>query len=137
MNETELVFKNRITGKENSPQEWQAALQPGDCYVIECLIGYINTTPFHQPTIYGEIIRTDDLHDLWVLSQRPGYRLVKGYSLKCEDGESGLMCIIDPTRLLTREKFEEARQQGWPNLNPKYKGDETYRLQAEASVYDE
>jgi hypothetical protein len=137
MNETELVFKNRITGEENSPQEWQAALHPGDCYVIECPIGYINTTSFHQPTIYGEIIGTDDPHDLWFLSQRPGYRLVKGYSLNCEDGESGLMCIVDPTRLLTREEFEEARQQGWPNLNLKYKGGNMFSLLTTTPAYEE
>jgi hypothetical protein len=137
MNETKLVFKNRITGEENSPQEWQAALQPGDCYIIECPVGYIDTNPFHQPTIYGEIIGTDDPHDSWVLSQHPGYRLVRGYSVCCEDGESGLMCIVDPTRLLTREEFEEARQQGWPNLNPKYEDKETYPLRAKASVYEE
>jgi len=111
-----MKFQNMITGAEVEAQPWQMALKPGDCYVNESPIaGIIDSdgrkelfsTPRQAaavPTIYCQVL--SEARDVG-----PGFLWVKAYSEFEPRGERGLNCIVDGTRLISREEFEQAIQE--------------------------
>jgi len=102
-----MKFQNMITGEEVEAQAWQMALKPGDCYVNESPIAGIIT-------IDGGAEQFTDLPKIYcqVLSEArdvgKGFLWVKAYSVFEPGGERGLNCIVDGTRLISREEFEKA-----------------------------
>lgn len=91
-------YYNRLTGALVYPYDWQLKLQKGDCYQI--ITEYF-------PAIYGVIL--EPLRDI-------GYYDALGYSTRHPNGTGGVLCIVDPTSLLTRDEFEAARARGWEPL---------------------
>lgn len=106
-----MQFYNMVTGQTIEATEWQMALKVGDFYANEAgIVAYLDAdseeaevldTP---PAIYGEILEADE----------PGYFWVRAYSQWCPEGEFGSFNICEATRQLTKEGFEEARQNDWP-----------------------
>ena len=91
----QTLYYNALTGVQVTPDEWQAKIKKGDHYeiVTECF-----------PTIYGEILEP---------FREKGYYRVHAYSEWCPDGQEGTLCIVEPTRILTRQEFEKARIRQW------------------------
>jgi len=91
-------FFNALTGAAQvAPAEWQLQLKPGDYYVIESFVSSL-------PAIYGQIIKP---------AEEKGFFRVKAYSAWCVEGEEGTLCIVEPTRKLTRAEFEAAQKRNW------------------------
>jgi hypothetical protein len=109
--EAQVPFYNMITGQTISPKPWQEHLRPGDYYMIENpIIGLVSPNrvdaqEVNDAPVYGIIIGAEDCE--------PGYFWVRAYSILCPGGEEGVMCIVDPTRVISREEFETARRNGW------------------------
>ena len=91
----EIYYYNCLTGAEVFPDDWQAKIKKGNHYEI---------VSENFPTIYGVILEP---------FREIGYYRVQSYSAWCVEGELGTVCIVEPTRLLTREEFEYARTQRW------------------------
>ncbi len=91
------LYINALTGFQVAPQPWQKKLKAGDYYEIEPLDG----SAF--PVIYGLILKE-------ICS---GYLWVKAYSIWCVDGEEGSLCIVEPTRRITKEEFDMAQNNNW------------------------
>jgi hypothetical protein len=91
-------YYNRLTGALVYPHEWQWKLRKGDHYQI--ITEYF-------PAIYGVVIEA--LRDI-------GYYTAVGYSTWYPNGTGGVLCIVDPTRLLTQAEFEAAQARGWEPL---------------------
>lgn len=102
-----MKFQNMITGDEVEAQDWQLALKPGDCYVNEQPVAGIIHSDGHteqfrnMPKIYCQVL--SEARDVG-----PGFLWVRAYSQWDPSGEHGLNCIVDGTRLITREEFEQA-----------------------------
>jgi hypothetical protein len=56
------------------------------------------------PTIYGVLLEP---------FREKGYYHVRAYSAWCPGGEEGTLCVVEPTRILTRQEFEHARTRRW------------------------
>jgi hypothetical protein len=95
---SQTAYHNYYTGARVYPYDWQLKLQKGSYYRI--VSEYI-------PTIYGEILE---------FLREPGYFLVRSYSEWCLDGEEGPLRIVEPTRILTQQEFEEARARHWKTV---------------------
>jgi hypothetical protein len=89
-------FFNALTGAHVAPAQWQTKLRSGDYYVIESFTSSL-------PTIYGQILKPAG----------KGFFQVKAYSAWCMEGQEGILCIVEPTRKLTRAEFETAREKNW------------------------
>ncbi len=102
-----MKFQNMITGEDVEPQPWQMALEPGDCYVNESPIAGI-------VTIDGATKQFTDLPEIYclVLSHArdvgPGFLWMRAFSVFEPGGERGLNCIVDGTRPISREEFDQA-----------------------------
>jgi len=85
------TYYNVLTGAQVYPYDWQLKLQKGSYYEIvsECF-----------PTIYGFIFEP---------FREKGYFHVRAYSEWCPGGQEGTLCVVEPTRILTRQEFEAAR----------------------------
>jgi len=95
---SQTAYHNYYTGARVYPYDWQLKLQKG-CYyriVTEC-----------NPTVYGEILET---------LQENGFFLVLAYSESLPDGHKVVQCIVEPTRILTQQEFEEARARRWKTV---------------------
>lgn len=109
-----MKFKHIFTGQWIEPEEWQANLRVGDYYRIDQPVAMLAPTgnpreiqrKFQVPTVYGRLESAEGCP--------PGYFYARGYSQWCPTGEIGLVCIVEPTRQLTQEEFEQARAAGWP-----------------------
>lgn len=95
---TQPSYHNDYTGAQVHPYKWQLKLHKG-CY-------YRIVTEYH-PTVYGQILET--------LSEK-GFFLVLAYSESLPDGHKVVQCIVDPTRILTQQEFEEARARHWKTV---------------------
>lgn len=104
-----MKFINKITNQTVEAQPWQTKLKPGDYYLIKAPIIYLEGETFTGPTIYGQILPS---HEETYLPA--GFHTVRGYSQWAPEGELGLFCIVDASRQLTQDEFEQARAQGWP-----------------------
>ena len=91
----QTYYYNILMGAHVTPDDWQTKIKKGNYYeiVTECF-----------PTIYGEVLEP---------FREKGYYHVRAYSEWCPDGQGGMLCIVDPTRILTREEFEYARTRHW------------------------
>jgi hypothetical protein len=87
---------NSLTGAMLAPANWQSRLKPGDCYIIE------SNTPT-LPSIYGQFLKP----------ARTRYFHAKAYSTWCVEGKEDFLCIVEPTRILTRIEFATAREKNW------------------------
>jgi hypothetical protein len=94
-NRSKQTFYNALTGAHVTPYDWQTKIKKGDHYEIvsECF-----------PTIYGVILEP---------FREVGYYHVRAYSEWCLGGQEGTLCVVEPTRILTQQEFEEARSQYW------------------------
>jgi len=101
-------FLNSLTGEWVTPAEWQSALKVGDYYAIHPARIVLGKQYFPMPSVYGRITSNKGME--------PGYFLVKAYSQLMPEGDVGEICICDPTHLLTKEHFKQAKQAGWPEL---------------------
>ncbi|MCB0207699.1 MAG: hypothetical protein KDJ52_00125 [Anaerolineae bacterium] len=111
-----MNFYNRITGQTVTPEPWQLELKVGDHYIIKQPKFWVGDEVGIAPTCYGEIITNTPEED-----EPPypnGFFLVRAFSQWCPEGELGMFCIIEATRQITKEKFEQARLQGWPTEDP-------------------
>lgn len=92
-------------------QPWQDAIKPGDHYMILHPFmgvssgGEIRTAEYLDFPVFGEILDAEGCE--------PGFFNVCGYSSMCQDGEYGLISILDPTRILTPEEFEAGQDANW------------------------
>lgn len=85
-----MKYQNMMTGDAVEALPWQLALKPGDCYVNE------------QPThIFCQVL--SEARDVG-----PGFVWVRAFSAFEPRGERGLNCIVDGTRLISREEFDQA-----------------------------
>ena len=91
----QTYYYNALTGAQVTPDGWQTKIKKGDYYEIvsECF-----------PTIYGVILEP---------FREIGYYRVRAHSAWCPGGEEGTLCIVEPTRILTRQEFEQARVRRW------------------------
>ena len=79
-------------------QPWQAALEPGDCFVMETEGDFL---------IFGEVLEGSE----------PGrcqhYRFCRCSSVACPEGELGDVHVSAILSVIDRELFEGAREKGW------------------------
>jgi len=68
---------------------------------------YFRIVSEYYPTVYGVILKPFRVI---------GYYSVLVYSEWCLEGEDGCICIVEPTRILTREEFEEAGARHWKTV---------------------
>lgn len=110
-----MQFINIFTAQTVTPAGWQLALKPGDYYciaqpvvaIVDLATGVAENYGLNDvPAVYGRIEKP--------IPNAPGNFWVKAYSQWSPKGESGLMCICDPTHLLTEEEFSQAKANGWP-----------------------
>jgi len=94
-NRKDQTFYNTLTGAQVSPDDWQTKIKKGDHYEI--------VSEFF-PTIYGVILEP---------FREVGYYRVRAYSEWCPGGQEGTLCVVEPTRVLTRQEFESARTHHW------------------------
>jgi hypothetical protein len=92
------AYRNYYTGALVYPYDWQLKLQKGSYYRI---------VSEYYPTIYGVVTEA---------FREPGYYLVLAYSEWSLDGDEGTLRIVEPTRLLTKQEFEEARARHWKTV---------------------
>ncbi len=95
---SQTAYYNHYTGALVYPYDWQLKIQKGD---------YFRIVSEYYPTVYGEIL--DPLREI-------GYYRVRVYSEWCLDGEEGTLRIVEPTRILTQQEFEEARALRWKTV---------------------
>ncbi len=95
----ETYYFNQLLKVEMPPDDWQTKIRKGDYYEIasECFSACI-------PTLYGEVLEP---------FREIGFYHTRVYSAWCLGGEDGVVCIVEPTRMLTREEFEYARTRRW------------------------
>ena len=80
------------------PYGWQLKIQKGD---------YFRVVTEDYPTVYGQIL--EPLREI-------GYYKVKAYSKRYPYGHKSVLCIVEPTRILTMQEFEEARARRWERI---------------------
>jgi hypothetical protein len=92
---SQTSYHNFYTGARVYPYDWQMKLRKDDYFEIvsECI-----------PTIYGQILE---------VSHKNGCFLARVFSIRCLLGEEGSFWIVEPTRILTLQEFEYARQKHW------------------------
>ena len=96
-----MKFMHLLTGQPVETEPWQDALKVRDFYAIE------NPTLWAGgefiptlPPVYGHILSNEDCE--------PGFFWAEAYSQVCPEGEVGLFCIVEATRLLTEDEFHAA-----------------------------
>ena len=94
-----MKFQNMLTGEEVEAQPWQMALKPGDCYVNE--LSAVSDQQSAVASIYCQVL--SEARDVGT-----GFLWVRAYSVFEPDGERGLNCIVDGTRLISRDEFQQA-----------------------------
>jgi len=105
-----MKFFNQITGEHVIPADWQLQLKPGDYFIVEQpIMGIIGEQGAQQFDTSGIKIhvRIDKA------TRQPGFFLCTGFSTFCPGGEQGRQCIMDATRQITKEEFEQARKRDW------------------------
>lgn len=79
---------------------WQLKIKAGGYFVRWSELGF---------NIYGEILVEGEPRQ----KELQLYRLCRGYSVACPQGEMGDIHVSTIERLLTKAEFEEARKKGW------------------------
>jgi hypothetical protein len=91
----QTYYFNHMTGAWVIPYDWQTKIRKDDYYEI---------VTENLPVIYGVVLEA---------SHKNGFFRVRAYSTWCLGGELGIVCVVEPTRILTIQEFECARQQSW------------------------
>ena len=81
-------------------KDWQAKIKAGDYFVRRSGLGF---------SIYGEILEEEERREKGL----EHYRLCRGYSVACRDGEMGDIHVSQIDALLSKEEFQEAKRRGW------------------------
>ena len=81
-------------------KDWQKQIKAGDYFVRRSGLGF---------NIYGEILQEDEPRSRGL----EHYRLCRGYSVACRDGEMGDIHVSQIDALLTEEEFKEAKRREW------------------------
>ncbi len=92
---TLLMFIHQPTGKVITPTDWQRALKPGDHCIMQ-------RSP--EPPVYMRIISAHT---------HPGWFVMECFTTAMPGGYADLLCIVQPTGLLTEDEFEQAHERGW------------------------
>ena len=87
-------YYNRLTGAPVTPDHWQTKIKKGDYYeaASETIV------------IYGEILGA---------ALEKGYFHALAYSVWFPNGNEARVCVVEPTRILTKQEFEYARSCRW------------------------
>jgi len=102
-----MKFQNMLTLEDVEAQDWQLALKPGDCYVNESPVAGI----IHNDGRREQLRNMPKIYCLVLSEARevgPGFLWVRAFSAFEPGGERGLNCIVDATRPITREEFQQA-----------------------------
>jgi hypothetical protein len=94
---TKKLYYNSLTGFNIAPEDWQERLKAGDFFELEPIEGAA------YPTIYGEILQ----------GIGNGYFKAVSFSKWCPSGQVGKVCLVEPTRQISKEEFEAARTAQW------------------------
>lgn len=103
---------------------WQLDLKPEDYFVNEQPVAGIvserGTQQFDTKgiTIYVHIEK---------VARYKGFFWCTAYSEFVPDGEQGIQCIVDATRPITKDEFEQARARGWKAATPQPKRESRYK----------
>ena len=81
------TYYNFLTGAWVLPYDWQEKIRKGDYYEI---------VTENLPVIYGVVLEA---------SHKNGYFRVRAYSAWCLNGQEGTMCVVEPTRILTKRNL--------------------------------
>jgi hypothetical protein len=95
---SQTSYHNAFTGVQVYPYDWQLKLQKGS---------YFQIVSEYIPTIYGVILEP---------LREKGFFLVRAYSERCLCGNKAILCVVEPTRILTQQEFEEARARHWKTV---------------------
>ena len=79
-------------------QPWQAAIRPGDCFVMEAEDGLL---------VFGEVLEGSEPGEL------QHYRFCRCYSEACPEGELGDVHVSAIQCIISQRLFERAREKGW------------------------
>jgi hypothetical protein len=74
-------------------------------------------------TIWYEVIDDKAKREPGEPPPRRGYRLMRGYSTECPEGEYGIVPVSTLARPITKTQFEMAREKGWPDISPAARSD--------------
>jgi len=83
---------------DRNVKEWQKAIKRGDCFRQKTEYGF---------DVFGKVVEdnyTDELQH---------YRFCKCYSEACPEGELGDVHISVISEIIPKERFEQARDDGW------------------------
>lgn len=109
---TPLTFYNMITGGRTTANDWQMALGPGDCFVIESPIsGLVNIKDGEPDPSTAQVFDTTGLIvyvEIKSPASNPGFFWCKAYSQWEPRGDLEVHCIVDATRPITRDEFKAA-----------------------------
>ena len=92
--------EKRMEQADARVKPWQAEIKPGDYFVRNSPHGF---------NIYGEILEEEEPRD----KHLQYYRLCRGYSVACPEGEMGDIHVSQIEALISRETFEAMRKRGW------------------------
>jgi len=95
---SKTLYHNYYTGAQVYPYDWQLKIQNGD---------YFRVVTEYYPTVYGVIL--EPLREI-------GYYKVQAYSKRYPHGHKSVLCIVEPTCLLTEQEFEAARARRWKTV---------------------
>jgi hypothetical protein len=84
---------------DENTQEWQKALKKGDYYRQETEYGF---------DIFGVVLK-----NAYKQMNLRNYRFVKAYSEACPEGEMGDLHVSSISEIISKERFEQARENGW------------------------
>jgi len=105
-----MQFHNQITNQTVSSLPWQEQLKTGDYYVIENLwIGVQFPALTDDYPVYGQILDTRK-------NCEPGFFNVRAFSVMYPNGLVEHMCIMEVTRVISRQEFDAARRNGWSSM---------------------
>ncbi len=93
-----ISYHNTYTGARVYPYDWQLKLQKGV---------YFRIVTEYYPTVYGVILES---------LQEKGYFLVQAYGERYPRGRKAVVCVVEPTRILTEEEFRAASARHWKTV---------------------
>ena len=90
---------------------WQEQLQPGAYCVIDnppiglSITDAVEMLEEDDLVIYGKVLNNAECGQ--------SFLNIRAYSALRPDGEEGVICVHDITRVIVRDEFEAARSLGW------------------------
>lgn len=93
-------MRNNMDEADRDVKPWQEKVKAGDYFARWSELG------FH---VYGEILQEDEPREKGL----EHYRLCRGYSMACPQGEIGDIHVSAIDELISKEQFESAKERGW------------------------